>query len=262
IKGHFALNRDAYIGLINRHPEETREVAMRSFTFVKTYQIKFLLAMLAATFGLASMQPAMGQPYYYQPAPDYYHNDTASGTFLGGVMGAITGAVIGGRHHSGQDALIGAGVGAVTGNLLGRSKDAADDRRAAAGQVAVNQMNAQAAAMAVTEADLVQMTRAGISDDVIVSTMRSRGTRVDLSPQALISLRQQGVSDRVILAAQQIGAAPGYYGAPAPAGTTVVTEVPPPPSVIVAPVYRPYWWYHPYYYHHYYHPHTVVRVGF
>ena len=46
------------------------------------------------------------------------------GTFLGGAFGAITGALIGGKHHSGQDALIGAGVGAVTGNLLGQSKDA------------------------------------------------------------------------------------------------------------------------------------------
>jgi hypothetical protein len=221
-----------------------------------------LLTLLVAAIGLARVESAEAQPYYYQPAPDYYHNDTASGTVLGGVMGAITGAVIGGKHHAGQDALIGAGVGAVTGNLLGRSKDAADDRRAAAGAAAVGQMNAQAAAMAVTDADLVQMTRAGVSEDVIISTMRSRGTRIDLSPQSLIALRQQGVTDRVILAAQNVGAAPAYYGA-AP-GPTVVTEVPPPPSVIVAPAYRPYYYYpRPYYYgYHYYHPHTVVRVGF
>jgi hypothetical protein len=124
-------------------------------------------------------------------------------------------------------------------------------------------MNAQAAALAVTDADLVQMTRAGVSEDVIISTMHSRGTRIDLSPQSLIALRQQGVTDRVILAAQNVGAAPGYYGAAA--GPTVVTEVPPPPSVIVAPAYRPYYYYpRPYYYgyHPYYRPHTVVRVGF
>jgi hypothetical protein len=214
---------------------------------------------------LASAQPASAQPYYYQPAPDYYHNDTASGTFLGGAMGAITGAIIGGKHHAGQDALIGAGVGAVTGNLLGRSKDANDDRRAAQGAAAVGQMNAQAAAMAVTDADLVQMTRAGISEDVIISTMRSRGTRIDLSPQSLIALRQQGVNDRVVIAAQQMGAGSGYApGAPA-YGPTVVSEVPPPPAVIVAPAYRPYYYGYyprPYYYGHYYHPHTVVRVGF
>src|SRR3954471_4248443 len=147
---------------------------MRSLTFGKSLQAS--LAVATVVVGLPSAQPATAQPYYYQPAPDYYHNDTASGTFLGGVMGAITGAVIGGRKHAGQDALIGAGVGAVTGNLIGRSKDRDDEHRAAAGAAAVGQMNQQAMALAVTDNDLVQMTRAGISEDVIISTMRSRGT--------------------------------------------------------------------------------------
>ena len=237
---------------------------MRSLTFGNTRTTIF--ALVTAVVGFTYVEPAAAQPYYYQPAPDYYHNDTVSGTFLGGAMGAITGAIIGGKHHAGQDALIGAGVGAVTGNLIGRSKDANDERRAAQGAAAVGQMNQQAMAMAVTDNDLVQMTRAGISDDVIISTMRSRGTRIDLSPQALIALRQQGVNDRVVMAAQQMGAGSGYApGAPA-YGPTVVSEVPPPPAVIVAPAYRPYYYGYyprPYYYGHYHHyPHTVVRVGF
>ncbi len=236
---------------------------MRSLKFGKS--LKAALTLLITVVGLACAQPAMGQPYYYQPAPDYYHNDTVSGTFLGGAMGAITGAIIGGKHHAGQDALIGAGVGAVTGNLLGQNKDRNDAKQAAAGAAAVGQMNAQAAAMAVTDNDLVQMTRAGISEDVIISTMRSRGARVDLSPQSLIALRQQGVSDRVVIAAQQMGAGGGYVAGAPPIGPTVVSEVPPPPAVIVEPAYRPYpYWYYPrpYYYGHYYRPHTVVRVGF
>jgi hypothetical protein len=202
-----------------------------------------------------------GAQYIYEPAPDYYHNDTASGTFLGGAMGAITGAIIGGHKHGGQDALIGAGVGAVTGNILGRQKDATDERRAAAGQAAVNNLNAQAAAQSVTNYDILQMSHAGISDDVIISTMHQRGARIDLSPQGLIALKQQGVSDRVVVAAQQMAAAPGYYP---PAGTTtIVGDYPPPPStVIIAPAYRPYGYYHPYYGYHYYHPHSYVRVGF
>ena len=236
---------------------------MRSLTFGKT--LKLALGLVTTVVGLAFAEPATAQPYYYQPAPDYYHNDTASGTFLGGAMGAITGAIIGGKHHAGQDALIGAGVGAVTGNLIGRSKDANDERRAAQGAAAVGQMNQQAMAMAVTDADLVQMTRAGISDDVVISTMRSRGTRIDLSPQSLIALRQQGVSDRVVMAAQQMGAGSGYAPGAPTYGPTVVSEVPPPPAVIVAPAYRPYYYGYygrPYYYGHYHHPHTVVRVGF
>jgi hypothetical protein len=239
---------------------------MRSLTFGKS--LKAVLAVATAIVGLAYAEPTAAQPYYYQPAPDYYHNDTVSGTFLGGAMGAITGAIIGGKHHAGPDALIGAGVGAVTGNLLGQSKDRSDAQRAAAGQAAVNQMNQQAAAMAVTDADLVQMTRAGISEDVIISTMRSRGARVDLSPQSVIALRQQGVSDRVVLAAQQMGGGSGYVAGAPPYGPTVVSEVPPPPSVIVERPYPYYYYPRPYYfgygygYGHCYHPHTVVRVGF
>lgn len=239
-----------------------------------TISFKVTLTLVVAIVALGHAQPSAAQPYYYQPAPDYYHNDTVSGTFLGGAMGAITGALIGGKHHAGQDALIGAGVGAVTGNLLGQAKDRNDVQRAAAGQAAVNSMNAQAAqasaqaaAMAVSDADLVQMTRAGLSEDIIISTMRSRGARVDLSPQSLIALRQQGVSDRVVMAAQQMSAGTGYVpgGPPIGPGPTVVSEVPPPPAVIVAPAYRPYpYWYYPrpYHYGYYHHPHTVVRVGF
>ncbi len=231
---------------------------MRSIGSLRPARVVVML--LVAAGAILHTETANAQ-YIYEPAPDYYHNDTASGTFLGGAMGAITGAIIGGHKHGGQDALIGAGVGAITGNVLGRQKDASDERRAASGQAAVNQLNAQAAATAVTNYDILQMSHAGISDDVIISTMHQRGARIDLSPQALIALKQQGVSDRVVVAAQQMAAAPGYY---APAGTTaIVGDYPPPPTtVIVAPAYRPYGYYHPYYGYHYYHPHSYVRVGF
>ena len=122
--------------------------------FGKSRPVSTVATLLLATSVTLVAKPAAAQ-YIYQPAPDYYHNDTASGTIVGGAMGAITGALIGGKHHSGQDALIGAGVGAVTGNLLGRSKDAQDEHRAAAGAAAVGQMNQQAAAMAVTNYDLL-----------------------------------------------------------------------------------------------------------
>lgn len=231
---------------------------MRSMKFGTSRRLIALVAVSVAATALA--RPATAQ-YVYQPAPDYYHNDTASGTFLGGAMGAITGAIIGGKKHGGQDALIGAGVGAVTGNLLGRSKDRQDERRAVAGAAAVGQLNQQAAAMAVTNYDLLQMTRAGISEDVIISTMRSRGARIDLSPQSLIALKQQGVSDRVVMAAQDMSAGRGYVGAPGAVVTNVV-----PQTVIVSP--RPYWYApHHYYYddHHFYHGHhddVHFHVGF
>ena len=83
------------------------------------------------------------------------------------------------------------------------------------GIAATNQANAQVAAAAVTNFDLVQMTRAGVSEDLIISTLRSRGGRLDLSPHGLISLKQQGVSDRVVMEAQMLTRG-GGYASPAP----------------------------------------------
>ena len=184
------------------------------------------------------------RPIRLPTGTDYYHNDTASDTVIGGLLGAATGAIAGGHKHAGAGALIGAGVGAVTGNFVGQSKDRPDERKAAAGAATAANLNQQAAAMAVTNADLVGMTRAGVSDDLIVSTMRSRGTQLDLSPPSLIALKQNGVSDRVVLAAQDMNR--GSYYAP-PGGVAVVP--PPPTTVIVAP--RPYYgYYHPYPYYH------------
>src|ERR1700759_4318940 len=102
---------------------------MRSMMFGKR-PLSIATGLVIAASALLHAESASAQ-YIYEPSPDYYHNDTASGTFLGGAMGAITGAIIGGKHHAGQDALIGAGVGAVTGNILGREKDASDERKAA-----------------------------------------------------------------------------------------------------------------------------------
>jgi YMGG-like Gly-zipper len=219
----------------------------------------FLVAFAMACV-IGGADRAAGQ-YYYQPGPDYYHNDTASDTIVGGALGAVTGAIVGGKHK-GTDALIGAGIGAVTGNLLGQSKDRADERNAAAGAAAAANMNAQAAAQnaqaaaqAVTNYDLVNMTKSGLSDDLIISTIQSRGARLDLSPQQLIALKQQGVSDRVVLAAQNMGQRSQY--APPPVGgpgVPVVAVAPAPTMVIVAP--RPYYYYGP---GPYYHAHAYYR---
>jgi hypothetical protein len=217
------------------------------------------IAVLSTAILLTASNHASAQPYYYEPAPDYYHNDTAAGTFMGGAFGAVTGAIVGGKKNRGEGALIGAGVGAVTGNLLGRSKDRTDEQRAAYGAASVNQWNQQAAAQAVTNYDLQEMTRAGVSEDVIISTMRSRGARLDLSPNSLIALKQSGVSDRVVLAAQGMSPSSSPIVAPAP----VVTQVVRPTRVIVAPA--PWPCYDPYHYRHYHghhHSHGHVHFGF
>jgi hypothetical protein len=223
------------------------------------------LIALAVGVSLTQVDVADAQ-YIYQPAPDYYQNDTAGGAVVGGALGAITGAAVSGRKNRPENALIGAGIGALTGGLLGNAKDRNDQARAVQGQAVVGQLNQQVAAAAVTNYDLVEMTRAGIAEDVIISTMRSRGVRLDLSPQQLIALKQQGVSDRVVMAAQDMGAGRGVVAPPAP--VAVVREVPP-PTVIVRPA--PVWGYHyydpwdPWYHPHYHHgprTHFHYSVGF
>jgi hypothetical protein len=202
---------------------------------------------------------ADAQQYYYSPPPSYYQNDTAVGAVAGGGVGAITGALIGGKKNGEGGALIGAGVGALTGGLIGKSVDNADQRQFAAGVAATQQANAQVAAMAVTNYDLVEMTRAGVSEDLIISTIRTRGGRFDLSPPQLIALKQQGVSDRVVMAAQSASANGGYAG-PAYAAAPPIVVAPPPvyyvrPAPAVRVYYGPAWGPPRHYYHHGYSHH-------
>jgi hypothetical protein len=208
-------------------------------------------AALAALTAMSLAVPATAQ-YYYQPSPSYYRNDTAGGAVVGGGLGAITGALVAGHKKQGQGALIGAGVGALTGGLIGNSQDRADQRQAATGVAVTAQANAQVAALAVTNYDLIEMTRAGLSEDLIIGTMRSRGGRFDLSPSGLIAMKQNGVSDRVVIAAQSIGPT-GY--APAAVVSPAPVMVGPPPVMYVepAPVVRIYSGWGPRYYHQHHH---------
>lgn len=193
------------------------------------------LALLLAVTSQAAAQ------YGYAPPRDYYRNDTAEGTVKGGALGAIAGALIGGSEgKSPEGALIGAGVGAIAGNLFGRSRDAADERQAAYGYAATQQANQQAQALAVTNYDLAEMTRAGLGETVIMGAIQQRGARLDLSPQGLIDLKRSGVSDRIIVAAQQAAGAGGpQYAAPVrqrPAAVVVERPIyyyePPRPRVV------------------------------
>lgn len=222
------------------------------FTWYQPFGKRFGATEFLAFLAIAGQAEA--QQYYYQPPPSYYQNDTATGAVVGGGLGAVTGALVGGKDHRGGGALIGAGVGALTGGLIGNAADAADQRTAAAGTAVAAQANAQVAAMAVTNFDLVQMTRAGVGEDVIISTIRSRGGRFDLSPNGLILLKQSGVSDRVVMAAQS--STPDVY---APVVAPAVIGPPPVVYVQPMPVVRfysgPSWGYHHRFYNHSHHRH-------
>ena len=73
---------------------------------------------------------------------------------------------------------------------------------------------AQTSQHSLSVEDVVKMTKAGLSDDVVVSEIRKSGHSFDLTPDQLISLKTAKVSDRVIQAMLE----PAKSGLPASAG--------------------------------------------
>ena len=167
--------------------------------------------------------------------PDGTQNNTGSGALVGGAMGAITGAAIGGSQHGGEGALIGAAAGVIAGGLVGNSMDQEQQARLRAQSPQTYVRVDQGQPLAV--ADVKALARSGISDDVIISQIRNSRTVYHLSAADIIDLRDAGVSNRVI---DFMINTPGIYGAmPAPQANTVVVAQPPPPApvetVVVAP---------------------------
>lgn len=114
----------------------------------------------------------------------------ATGAGLGGILGAVIG------HQSGNKelgALIGAGTGALAGGVLGDAQDSRDERDAAIAQV----YHERQARNAVTDREVVSMTRQGHSDRIIIGAISERGGRFQ-RPTNLGYLKESGVSEAVI----------------------------------------------------------------
>jgi len=128
--------------------------------------------------------------------PDGSPNNTGSGALMGGAMGALTGAAIGGSRHAGPDALIGAAAGALTGALIG---NAADREQEARWQVLAPPSPIPAVPTQPTSiADVKAMAKAGVSEDVIISQIRNTRTIYHLAAADVIGLRDAGVSEKVL----------------------------------------------------------------
>jgi outer membrane lipoprotein SlyB len=161
--------------------------------------------------------------------PEGYPDRTATGALAGGAVGAVSGAVIGGPH-AGEGALIGGAVGAVTGGLIGHSLDQEEQARlrAQAPQTYVRVDQGQP----LVPADVKALTRAGVSDEVIINQIRSTHTTYHLSAADIIDLHAAGVSEKVINF---------MINTPATAAPlSPIPTAPPPPSppretVVVAP---------------------------
>lgn len=143
------------------------------------------------------------------------------GATLGGLAGAVAGGLIGDNNgEAGAGAAIGGVVGAVTGGLLGNAadKEAALNQQQRIYQQQMQQQQQFAVTQsAVSIADVINMTRSGLSDSVIINQINQRGVQYTLQVPDIISLHQQGVREQVITAMQQ-----------APTGVQRVARVPAP----------------------------------
>src|SRR6476469_7075927 len=170
--------------------------------------------------------PAIGcrSPYYAD-----------RGALFGGLTGAGVGALAGhAAGNTGAGALIGSAVGALTGAAVGEHIDADLARSRAEIEARMGRQMIGA----VTPQDVIAMTQAGLSDDVIATHIRANGVAQPLQVNDLIGLRNMGVRDSVINAMQQTPPRGAQF---AQAAQPVAIYPAYPPPVVVAPPYYPVW---------------------
>jgi uncharacterized protein YcfJ len=160
-------------------------------------------------------------------SPNGEANNTGTGALVGTLAGAGMGAAASRGNPAG--ALIGAAAGAIVGGIAG---NIADQRQAAELQrqaPATYERVQQGQPLSVS--DVTELTKSGISDDVIISQIRSSGTVFHLSSADIIYLHNSNVSEKVIdymintpstVVASAQPAAPVYDAPPAPPAETVV----------------------------------------
>jgi outer membrane lipoprotein SlyB len=168
--------------------------------------------------------------------PDGTQNNTGSGALIGGAIGAITGAAIGGPRHGGEGALIGAAAGVIGGGLIGNSMD--QEQQARLREQAPQTFTRVDQGTPLSIADVKALAKAGISEDVIINQIQNSHTVFHLSAADIIDLRDSGVSDKVVNYMINTPTTAGAGAQAAPATTTYVYQAPPPPpaeTVVVAP---------------------------
>jgi outer membrane lipoprotein SlyB len=121
----------------------------------------------------------------------------AEGAVVGGVVGATAGGIIGHQSgHGGEGAGIGAAAGALLGAVVGSQiqKNPQQKPSAASGQQpqggpSPNQISLQ---------QIVDMTKQGVHEDVIIDKIRLTNSKYTLSADDLNYLQTNGVSQKVI----------------------------------------------------------------
>jgi len=122
------------------------------------------------------------------------------GAAVGAVTGALAGAALG---EDRGDAASGAAIGSALGLLTGAAIGDAIDQDMAHNRALIEHRMGRAMAGAVTMGDVIAMTRAGLSDEIIQTHVGANGVAQPPQVQDLITMRNAGVSDRVIQVMQQ-----------------------------------------------------------
>lgn len=167
-------------------------------------------------------------------------NQTEKGTLAGGAIGAGLGTLIGSASGNPKTgAVVGGLLGAGTGALIGNEADRKDDEARQVRQAAVHQEYRDAQPARIAE--IIDLTRNGQDETVILNHIRSSRMTFVLSVDDLNTLKANNVSPRVIAAMQNNSGA--VVTTTAPPKTVVVREQvivrEPPPVVFVDPYHRP-----------------------
>lgn len=155
-------------------------------------------------------------------------NYTQRGASMGGLGGAGLGAIIG--ELAADEPLAGAAIGGAVGALSGGAIGSGVDEIDALNRSRVQQAAYQQASATATLNEIVSMSDAGLSDEIISRHIRSNGYAGPLDAGDLIALRRQGVSDLVISDLQA--------SASVPAVRVATRERIPEPTVIVEERYH------------------------
>jgi hypothetical protein len=125
-------------------------------------------------------------------------NRAGEGAVIGGILGAGAGAIIGNQSRDRdkgrtQGALIGGALGALGGALAGSQiqKQPAQAQQRASVPSAANPNQ-------ISLGQVVDLSREGIHEDVIIDRIRLTNSRYNLTADDLNYLRQNSVSEKVI----------------------------------------------------------------
>jgi len=126
-------------------------------------------------------------------------NATEIGTANGALFGAATGAAIGNQQNNALGgAIIGATTGAIAGNALGGKMERGNDAYETKFRTDQQALRERVDENAVTLDQVVQMSAALVSDEVIINEINSRGIAAPLTIDEIIYLSKQSVSPEVI----------------------------------------------------------------